>query len=221
MHYIDPLKNVRAIINKNISTLKSTQYLINKSFANSKYAIKSVNELNNLYRKTLLEIGNAGVLNLKLSGITTVPNFKNFQSNLFSNDSMNSFKELVDINFDTIDKTIEIMRYEYVKNSLFNTKLIKVINWEPVVFKPDKEITNINTYNIDNDANTSKKIHEATPKLELFLLSVLSDNLVDSITPLVEFLSVQMLPFFPENIRPFCFWLIVFVAISNHKDNNN
>lgn len=33
--------------------------------------------------KTLLEIGNAGTLNLKISGITTVPNFKNFQSSLF------------------------------------------------------------------------------------------------------------------------------------------
>lgn len=29
--------------------------------------------------KTLLEIGNAGTLNLKISGITTVPNFKIFK----------------------------------------------------------------------------------------------------------------------------------------------
>lgn len=134
---------------------------------------------------------------------------------------LSGFKNIYYFNFEIIDESINALRYQYVMNFFHSTKFKFMIEWEPVISNPVdnlKHITDVYTNNVESDSKVDNDIHKATPCISSFALGVLSDNVSDSLTPVIEYLASIFLPSVPEEMRVICFWIIVLLVALKKPD---
>lgn len=147
-----------------------------------------------------------------------VPDVKiaNFETNLFSEKLLDEIKIIGNLDFDIVDKSFKMLRYEYVKSFLYRTEPKVIIKWNPVISDPInnvKHVTNVEHEDVVSNSNAENEIHKATPQLISFILGEISANASEVLNPIVKFLSSELLPFIPEELRPMCFWIIVFLVV--------
>lgn len=174
--------------------------------------------LSKLSKSNRLNIGEFGGIAKIIS-----ENNKVFSRNLFSDELKNKINEIIELPSKAINDSFSFLRYQYVKNSLFKTKPIIVIQWKPVTLYYKENIANIKTNTIDDDTDAKNNIDQNTPLLLSFFGGALSGNLTNALEPIIQILSNQLLPFLPEEYRPFGFFIIVVAATFENPflDNND
>lgn len=155
-----------------------------------------------------------------------VPEIKliNFEKNLFSEKLLDELKNINNLNFDIVNKALKILRYEYVKSFLYRTEPRTVIKYESVIsdmVNHYEHVTNVECENVIGDSNVGDDIHKATPKLISFIIGEISGSVSNFLDPTVDYLAKELLPFIPFELRPFCFWVIVFLVVVKKPDLND
>jgi len=79
--YIDPLRNVRGIINKTVSDLESAKRTALKPLLLSNQNLTNTLEINKQLKNQLLQMGSVNVINLKLSELITLTRKPSFNWN--------------------------------------------------------------------------------------------------------------------------------------------
>lgn len=138
--YIDPLRNVRGIINKTVSDLESAKRTALKPSLLSNQNLTNTLEINKQLKNQLLRMGNVNVVNLKLSELITLtrkPSFNwnfpnisnpyNFQRNLFSEKAIKSFKNSYGFDDDVVSQAQQTIRDFYINPTAIST-LVETIN---------------------------------------------------------------------------------------------
>ncbi|MBM0826847.1 hypothetical protein PYO30_02205 [Staphylococcus epidermidis] len=152
-----------------------------------------------------------------------IENYQNqFKSSLFSNSVLERIKRSIDMNINSylIDNSFKILRYEYVKNTLFYNNSIRQIKWEPVItnsFNTFKEFGEIR----DDVINTSEngKLQNAIDSMfKGWLLSHIGEEIDELTNHYITFLANVLLPFIPHEYRAICFYVIIFI-VSYNKSN--
>ncbi|MEN2009876.1 hypothetical protein AAJL88_02920 [Staphylococcus hominis] len=152
-----------------------------------------------------------------------IENYQNqFKSSLFSNSVLERIKRSIDmnINSDLIDNSFKILRYEYVKNTLFYNNSIRQIKWEPVItnsFNTFKEFGEIR----DDVINTSEngKLQNAIDSMfKGWLLSHIGEEIDELTNHYITFLANVLLPFIPHEYRAICFYIIIFIVFYNKSN---
>lgn len=138
--YIDPLRNVRGIINKTVSDLESAKRTALKPLLLSNQNLTNTLEINKQLKNQLLQMGSVNVVNLKLSELITLtrkPSFNwnssyisnpyNFQRNLFSKKAIKSFKNSYGFDDDVVSQAQQTIRDFYINPAAIST-LVETIN---------------------------------------------------------------------------------------------
>ncbi|MDN5831733.1 MAG: hypothetical protein L0H27_06870 [Tetragenococcus halophilus] len=135
--------------------------------------------------------------------------FKIFNSYLFSDEILDILKENTKFDFVSIQKALNLVKYEYIKNSLVRNEPIAVIDWVP---KTD----NIFFYSKINSANTKQEVTSNNQYFSTFITGIYIGSLQNETQNFITYFSSEVLPFLPESIRPICL-LIVLYVIANNK----
>ncbi|MDU0439385.1 hypothetical protein [Staphylococcus haemolyticus] len=132
--YIDPLRNVRGIINKTVSDLESAKRTALKPLLLSNQNLTNTLEINKQLKNQLLRMGSVNVVNLKLSELITltrkssfnwnstyISNPYNFQRNLFSEKAIKSFKNSYGFDDDIVSQAQQTIRDFYINPTAIST----------------------------------------------------------------------------------------------------
>lgn len=155
-----------------------------------------------------------------------VPKIKliNFEKNLFSEKLLDEMKSIDTLNFDIVNESFKTLRYEYVKSFLYRTEPRTVIKYESVIsdmVDHYEHVTNVECENVIGDSNVGDDIHKATPELISFIIGEISGSVSDFLDPTVDYLAKELLPFIPFELRPFCFWVIIFLVVVKKPNSND
>lgn len=143
--YIDPLRNVRGIINKTVSDLESAKQTALKPLLLSNQNLTNTLEINKQLTNQLLRMGSVNVVNLKLSELITLakkPSFNwnfpyisnpyNFQRNLFSEKAIKSFKNSYGFDDDVVSQAQQTIRDFYINPTAISTLTESINSTYPV-----------------------------------------------------------------------------------------
>ncbi|HDA2226573.1 TPA: hypothetical protein PJ751_002520 [Staphylococcus aureus] len=210
-------------LSRTINSLEH-QIKVATSFSNSSYLRKNIEIARKISERTSV-IQNSPKLNIeKIKSATELKpiNIKipDFSKSLFSEETSDFVKKSIDVDSKTIDTTFNLLRYEYVKNTLINAKSIRRIEWEPVTAGFREYMTQIQTYNAQCDSNQDKEIQKLSPQLSLLISSLFQSSLFEDLKPFITFLANELLPFVPPGIRNTMLLAIIFVAAFNKLDKD-
>lgn len=114
--YIDPLKDIRPILNINISNLRNTVFEATKPSKELRKTINQMTEFNNIYKNTLLSIDTSNLVKIK---VPTIDISMNFRNNLFSENTLQAFKTQSNFPIKEITRINNILRYSFINTVNF------------------------------------------------------------------------------------------------------
>lgn len=117
--YIDPLKDIRPILNKNISNLRNTVFEATKPSKELRKTINQMTKFNNVYKNTLPNMVHINLINIDTSNlieikVPTIEISMNFRNNLFSENTLQAFKTQSNFPIKEITRINNILRYSFI-----------------------------------------------------------------------------------------------------------
>lgn len=117
--YIDPLKDVRPILNKNIFNLRNTMFQATKPSKELRKTINQMTKFNDIYKNTLLDMGHINLKNIDTSNLVkikvpTIDISMNFRNNLFSENTLQAFKTQSNFSVKEITRINNVLRYSFI-----------------------------------------------------------------------------------------------------------
>ncbi|MFP4920140.1 hypothetical protein ACJVVW_01040 [Staphylococcus coagulans] len=124
--YIDPLKDISPILNKNIFNLRSTVFEATKPSKELRKTINQMTKFNNIYKNTLLNMGHVNLINIDTSNllkikVPTIDISMNFRNNLFSENTLQAFKTQSNFSIKEITRINNILRYSFINTVNFRS----------------------------------------------------------------------------------------------------
>ncbi|MBM0868931.1 hypothetical protein [Staphylococcus auricularis] len=158
-------------------------------------------------------------LQLNTRPITIKLNIQEFSSTLFSEKIIDFIKKSITLTDNIVDDAFRRLRYEYVKNTLFRTKSICQISWEPIMVWPIESQKQRYTKNDKDVFNEEGEKVENIQKLAPFLQDITIDFLLDipieSFQDFITLMANNLLPFIPYGFRDSLLALIIFIIVFN------
>ncbi|SUM72791.1 hypothetical protein [Staphylococcus hominis] len=202
--YIDPLKNVKPIIDKNTSNLKGAALRVTKLSEESRQVInKDMLKYSQIYKKALLNLGHVNVSNLKPSDLIRikVPNINvanNFKNNLFSENTLDIFKANSQFSPKEISRVNDALRYSFINTVKFPTVSNSFDSSYPIhEIREDEPENKVNNMSLQKFVPPSKTLINATSILffpntawKLFSNFVYNEQINIPISTFVLFISL-------------------------------